>query len=84
MIGHDWGSAVAWTFAGFYPERTLQLVGISVGHPSGYLKGDHRGEQKQKSWYVFRIGVRCCPPGHKVAAWPLPMLASCAEATGPI
>ena len=52
IVGHDWGSAVAWAFAGLYPERTLQLVGISVGHPSGYQKGEHRGAQKEKSWCV--------------------------------
>lgn len=51
-MGHDWGSAVAWAFAGLYPERTLQLVGISVGHPSGYQKGEHKGAQKEKSWCV--------------------------------
>ena len=50
IVGHDWGSALGWVFAGFYPERTIQLVAISVGHPAGYLKGEHRGEQKQKSW----------------------------------
>ena len=50
IVGHDWGSAVAWAFAGIYPARPLQLVAISVGHPAGYFSGDHRGEQKQKSW----------------------------------
>ena len=49
IVGHDWGSALAWPFAGYYPERTMQLVAISVGHPAGYMRGDHRGEQKQKS-----------------------------------
>ena len=52
IVGHDWGSAVAWAFAGLYPERTFQLVGISVGHPSGYQKGEHRGAQKETSWCV--------------------------------
>ena len=52
IVGHDWGSQLAWAFAGMYPDRTLKLVAISVGHPSGYMKGDHRGEQKQKSWYI--------------------------------
>lgn len=51
IVGHDWGSALAWAFAAIFPERTLQLVAISVGHPSNYFKGDHRGDQKKKSWY---------------------------------
>ena len=54
IVGHDWGSAVAWAFAGIYPDRTLQLVGISVGHPANYMQGEHRGAQKQKSWYVLQ------------------------------
>ena len=51
IVGHDWGSALAWAFAGFYPDRTLQLVGMSVGNPTGYFVGEHGNEQKLKSWY---------------------------------
>lgn len=51
IVGHDWGSSLAWTFAALYPDRTLQLVAMSVGNPSGYFKGDHANEQKMKSWY---------------------------------
>ena len=66
-MGHDWGSATAWAFAGIYPERTIQLVAISVGHPAGYQKGEHRGEQKQKSWCalncMFITMCRLCDHG---------------------
>ena len=51
IVGHDWGSALAWAFAGFYPDRTLQLVGMSVGNPTGYFIREHGREQKLKSWY---------------------------------
>ena len=51
IVGHDWGSALAWVFAALYPDRTLQLVAMSVGNPNGYFKGDHANEQKRKSWY---------------------------------
>ena len=50
IVGHDWGSALAWAFAGIYPDRTIDLIAMSVGHPAGYFSGDHRGDQKQKSW----------------------------------
>lgn len=50
IIGHDWGAATAWAFAGLYPDRTLDLIAISVGHPTGYMSGNHIGMQKQKSW----------------------------------
>ena len=52
IVGHDWGSSLAWAFAGLYPDRTLQLVAMSVGNPNGYFKGDHANEQKLKSWYI--------------------------------
>jgi len=53
IVGHDWGSSLAWAFAALYPDRTLQLVAMSVGNPSGYFKGDHANEQKLKSWYAI-------------------------------
>ena len=50
IVGHDWGSALAWAFAALCPERTLKLAAISVGHGSAYLSGDHKGKQRQLSW----------------------------------
>lgn len=57
IVGHDWGSALAWAFAGIYPDRTIDLIAMSVGHPAGYFSGDHRGDQKQKSWYMLLLNV---------------------------
>ncbi len=51
IVGHDWGSSLAWAFAALYPDRTLQLVAMSVGNPNGYFKVNHANEQKLKSWY---------------------------------
>lgn len=50
IVGHDWGAALAWAFAALCPERTLQLVAISVGHGSAIFSGDHQGKQRQLSW----------------------------------
>lgn len=33
VVGHDWGAAVAWTFAMQAPQRITELVVLSVGHP---------------------------------------------------
>ena len=52
IVGHDWGSSLVWAFAALYPDRTLQLVAMSVGNPNGYFKGDHANERKLKSWYT--------------------------------
>jgi pimeloyl-ACP methyl ester carboxylesterase len=53
LVGHDWGAAVAWTFASFYPERVEKLVILNVPHPAVMLKflmGSPR--QMLKSWYI--------------------------------
>ncbi|HXV08616.1 MAG TPA: alpha/beta hydrolase, partial [Burkholderiales bacterium] len=33
MVGHDWGGAVAWSFAAMHPERLERLVIINAPHP---------------------------------------------------
>ena len=33
LVGHDWGSALAWRMAGSLAGRVRRLVAISVGHP---------------------------------------------------
>jgi pimeloyl-ACP methyl ester carboxylesterase len=54
IIGHDWGSMVAYMAAALAPERIQSLVGMSAPHPFrlplGYLR--YPG-QLRRSWYVF-------------------------------
>jgi len=51
IVGHDWGSTVAWLFAGYYPQRTKSVTGMTVGAPGA---PDRRKlEQLEKLWYVF-------------------------------
>eukprot|EP00243_Klebsormidium_subtile_P006338 TRINITY_DN267_c0_g1_i1.p1 TRINITY_DN267_c0_g1~~TRINITY_DN267_c0_g1_i1.p1 ORF type:complete len:295 (+),score=63.44 TRINITY_DN267_c0_g1_i1:446-1330(+) len=50
VVGHDWGSALAWHFAALAPERTTRLVAMSVGHTAQYFA---TGEQQQLSWYML-------------------------------
>ena len=51
VVGHDWGSAVAWTVASFAPERVGRLVAMSVGHPLAFRSVGF--EQLEKSWYML-------------------------------
>lgn len=37
LVGHDWGSALAWRMAMSLPDRVQRLVAISVGHPGARL-----------------------------------------------
>ncbi|HEV7734382.1 MAG TPA: alpha/beta hydrolase [Candidatus Binatia bacterium] len=38
VVGHDWGGAVAWTFAMLYPAMTERLVILNTPHPRGLLR----------------------------------------------
>jgi pimeloyl-ACP methyl ester carboxylesterase len=54
IVGHDWGGAVAWSFAAFNPEATEKLVILNAPHPNAYtMRARSSMRQLQKSWYVF-------------------------------
>ncbi|GGG01687.1 epoxide hydrolase [Rhodococcoides trifolii] len=36
LVGHDWGSVVAWAVAARHPDRVNSLVTVSVPHPGAY------------------------------------------------
>ena len=36
VVGHDWGSAVAWVVAGIAPDRVLSAMPMSVPHPDAF------------------------------------------------
>lgn len=35
IVGHDWGGAIAWSFAMAHPEMTDRLVILNLPHPNG-------------------------------------------------
>jgi pimeloyl-ACP methyl ester carboxylesterase len=53
IAGHDWGGAVAWTFAGQHPELVDKLVIFNAPHPKIYLEQVRRPPQMFRSWYVL-------------------------------
>jgi pimeloyl-ACP methyl ester carboxylesterase len=53
VAGHDWGSLVAWFFAGRHPEMTKTLTALSVAHPAALAEASRVDEeQREKSRYV--------------------------------
>ena len=53
LVGHDWGSAVAWVVAGRHPDRVRTLTAVSVPHLTAYnaaLRDDP--VQQQKASYI--------------------------------
>lgn len=49
IVGHDWGGAVAWTFAMRHPEMTDKLVVLNLPHPRGLNREMVHNPQQQKN-----------------------------------
>jgi len=60
VVGHDWGSALAWAVAGLHPDRVRSLSAISVPHPSAFLAAMPRG-QALRSWYMLAAQLPVLP-----------------------
>lgn len=53
IVGHDWGGAVAWTFAMTRSEMTEKLVVLNLPHPRGFRRElANNPEQRKNSAYA--------------------------------
>jgi pimeloyl-ACP methyl ester carboxylesterase len=53
LIAHDWGGAVAWTYAVQRPQQIKQLVIINSPHPATFLRElQHNPQQQAASAYM--------------------------------
>lgn len=54
VVGHDWGGAVAWAMAAWYPELVEKVAVFNCPHPQALsyhlLKNP---KQRKRSWYIF-------------------------------
>lgn len=53
LVGHDWGSAVAWVVAGRHPERVRTLTAVALPHLTAYntaLRDDP--DQRERASYI--------------------------------
>ncbi len=59
LVGHDWGSAVAWSVAGHSPDQISSLTAVSVPHPGAFVRSMFRSNQALKSYYMglFQLPV---------------------------
>jgi pimeloyl-ACP methyl ester carboxylesterase len=49
LVGHDWGGAIAWSFAMARPEMLERLIILNVPHPRGFARELAHNPQQQKS-----------------------------------
>jgi pimeloyl-ACP methyl ester carboxylesterase len=76
LIAHDWGGAVAWTFAALRPERLKRLVIVNSPHPATFLRElQHNPKQQAASAYMNFL---CRPDAENLLAendfarmWPM-------------
>jgi pimeloyl-ACP methyl ester carboxylesterase len=74
IVGHDWGGAIAWSFAMDRPALTRRLAVLNCPHPAmmaQHLRDNPR--QLARSWYMFFFQIPWLPEfllgrGH---AWPI-------------
>ena len=57
LVAHDWGGAVAWSFAIAHPERLSKLVIVNAPHPGVFtriLTSDAKQQQASQYMLMFR------------------------------
>ncbi len=56
LVGHDWGGALAWSFAQYYPHRLHRVVGINAP-PTNQLLGllESNPDQQRRSAYMYSM-----------------------------
>ena len=61
IVGHDWGGALAWSFAAAYPQMTERLIVLNAPHPDALLRELRNPQQLRKSWYIFALQIPWLP-----------------------
>ena len=57
LVGHDWGSAVAWMVAAAHPDRLRSLTAVSTPHGAAFsaaLRGDTDQQKRSEYFRLFR------------------------------
>lgn len=61
LVGHDWGSAVAWATAADHPDAIRSLTAVSVAHPGAFMKSMLSSTQILKSYYMLLFQLPLLP-----------------------
>jgi pimeloyl-ACP methyl ester carboxylesterase len=61
VVGHDWGAAVAWALAAWYPDRVRTLTALSVPHPAALQKAMVSSDQAWRSAYMALFQLPLLP-----------------------
>jgi epoxide hydrolase 4 len=61
LVGHDWGGAIAWSFAYAHPEMVERLIVLNIPHPAKFAAGFRTPQQLLKSSYMFLFQLPVLP-----------------------
>jgi pimeloyl-ACP methyl ester carboxylesterase len=61
VVGHDWGGAVAWSFAARHPELVDRLAVLNSPHPVAFWRGLLRNRQLLRSAYMLALQLPVVP-----------------------
>jgi pimeloyl-ACP methyl ester carboxylesterase len=61
VVGHDWGSAAAWSLAAQEPASVASLTAVSVPHPFAFLRSMVTTRQGVRSWYMYLFQLPWLP-----------------------
>jgi pimeloyl-ACP methyl ester carboxylesterase len=61
LVGHDWGSAVAWATAATKPALLKSLTAVSVGHPAAFQRSMLSSNQAFLSYYMLLFQIPRLP-----------------------
>jgi pimeloyl-ACP methyl ester carboxylesterase len=61
LVGHDWGSAVAWATAASKPALLKSLTAVSVGHPAAFQRSMLSSNQALRSYYMLLFQIPRLP-----------------------
>jgi pimeloyl-ACP methyl ester carboxylesterase len=61
LVGHDWGSAVAWSTATRHPKLVRTLTSVSAPHPMAFMRSMVTSRQAVNSFYMALFQVPWIP-----------------------
>lgn len=61
LVGHDWGGAIAWSFAYAHPEMVERLIVLNIPHPAKFAQGLRTAQQLLRSSYIFLFQLPWLP-----------------------
>ncbi|HEX6182960.1 MAG TPA: alpha/beta hydrolase [Pyrinomonadaceae bacterium] len=60
VVGHDWGGAVAWAVAQYYPDYVWKLASLQTPPPAVWVR-NFSLKQLLRSWYMFFFQLPSIP-----------------------